>query len=255
VKAVAIALLWTLLASNAFAEPGFARMFRGKYGYEPACHACHTEGGGSELTAYGADFKKAGKSVAALSAIEPLDSDHDGFANLAEIKAKANPGSRSSTPDKPGDWLDPSRLIPAEVQKIFPGVHTYKPLDAVFTAAEIARAKALGVSLSEADETTIYVPFEGGQAQGAAVIVPTLYDGKPLFLVVAADRALSLRAVAPIAAKGAPRGVKIDPSFIGKRVNQVEVPQGLAPADMAVATGVKKAATMLYVRLTKGVEK
>ena len=254
-RTAVITVLGILYASSASAEPGFARMFRAKYGYEPACHACHTEGGGSELTAYGADFKKAGKSAAALSAIEALDSDHDGTANLAEIEAKANPGSRSSTPDKPGEWLDPSRLIPAEVQKIFPAVHTYKPLDALFTADEIARAKALGVSLSEADDTTIYVPFDGGQAQGAAVIVPTRYEGKPLFLVVATDRALNVKAVVPIAAKDAPQGVKIDPSFIGKRVNQIEVREGLAPPDGAIAAGVKKAATMLYVRLTKGVEK
>ena len=247
------AFLW--LVSTAAAEPGFARMFRGRYGYEPACGACHTEGGGSDLTGYGEDFKKAGKSAKAFDAIEAADSDHDGASNIAEIKAKSNPGSKTSTPANPGDWLDPSSLIPKEVQAIYPGIHTYKPLDAVFTTAEIARAAALGVELGAEDETTIYVPFDGGKAQGAAVIVPAKREGEKLYLVVAADRELNLKSIVPIAAKNAPPAPKVDPSLLGKHVDRVEVPSGLAPGEAAVATAVKKAAAILCVRLTKGAEK
>lgn len=250
-----LAALCGLYASSAAAEPGFARMFRAKYGYEPACTACHAAGGGSELGGYGVDFKKAGRSASALAAIEAFDSDHDGFANLAEIKAKANPGARDSTPQNPGSWLDPANLIPAEVQKIFPTVHTYKPLDAIFTDKEIARARALGVNLGEADETTIYVPFDDAQAQGAAVIVPATVDSKQLFLVVAADRGLNLKAIVPIAAKDAPRTVSIDPSLLGQHVDKITVASGLPAAEAAVAAGVKKAATILFVRLTKGEDK
>src|SRR5262249_47069427 len=104
------------LATTASAEPGFARLFKGAYGYEPACGACHTEGGGSPLNGYGNDFKKAGLNAKGLAAIESLDSDGDGAANIAEIRAKANPGSRDSTPANQGNWLDPDHLIPAEVQ-------------------------------------------------------------------------------------------------------------------------------------------
>jgi len=248
-----MALVASLLAPNAWAEPGFARLFRGQYGYEPACGACHSEGGGSPLNAYGEAFKKAGKTANALRAIEPLDSDGDGATNLAEIKAKSNPGSRKSTPDDKGDWLDPTNLIPAEVQKIFPGVRTYKPLDAIFTAKEIERAKRLGVELGASDETTIYVPFDGGQAQGAAVIVPAAHEGKQCFLVVATDRGLNVKSIVPIATKEAPfaDGGKIYPSLVGKHVDQIVVPDKLPPGEAALAAAAKKAAAILFVRLTK----
>jgi len=255
-RLVVFTLAASAVASTASAEPGFARMFRGRYGYEPACGACHTEGGGSDLTGYGEDFKKAGKSAKAFDAIEAADSDRDGATNLAEIKAKSNPGSAASTPSNPGNWLDPASLIPKEVQAVFPGVHTYKPLDAIFTAAEIERAKALGVTLTPDDETTIYVPFDSGKAQGAAVIVAAARgEGEKLYLVVAADRDLNLKSVVPIAVKGARPPPRIDPSLLGKHVDRVDVPGALPPDETAVATAVKKAAAILAVRLTKGAEK
>jgi hypothetical protein len=251
-KPILLAVFLSLLASNAAAEPGFARLYRGKYGYEPACTACHSEGGGSPLNAYGEAFKKAGKTSAAFAAIEALDSDGDGAANLAEIKAKANPGAKQSNPANPGEWLDPSNLIPAEVQKIFPGVHSYKPLDAIFTPKEIERARKLGVSLSESDETTIYVPFDAGQAQGAAVIVPAAHQGKQSFLVVATDRSLNVKSVVPIATKETPPpDAKAYSSLIGKHVDQIVPPDGLGRAEAAAAAAVQKAAVILFVRLTK----
>ncbi|MGH7822508.1 MAG: hypothetical protein ACREQ9_22330, partial [Candidatus Binatia bacterium] len=237
------ALAVALLAGEAMAEPGFSRMFRARYGYQAPCIACHTESGGSALNAYGEAFKKAGKNPNAFAVIEPLDADGDGSANLAEIKAKSHPGSRQSTPDAKGDWLDPTNLIPAEVRKIFPGVLSFKPIDASLTAKEIERAKKLGVALSEEDETTIYVPFEGSEAQGAAVVVPAVDRGKQFFLVVAADRALNLKAVTPIATKESP---PLEPSalspLLGKHVDQIVVPKGLGEGEAAAAAAAKKAA-------------
>src|ERR1700741_3483830 len=96
----------SLVAVQTQAEPGFAQMYRQQFGYPPSCNACHTSGGGSKLNAYGEQFKSHGKNAGAFEQIAKLDADGDGFSNDDEAKAKANPGSKASTPKNPGDWLD-----------------------------------------------------------------------------------------------------------------------------------------------------
>lgn len=250
---VVFVLCGLALASAAGAEPSFARMYKESYGYEPSCNACHSEGGGSPLNAYGEALKKAGVNPGGLKAIEPLDSDGDKSANAVEIKARSNPGSASSTPDNKGNWLDPANLIPVEVQKLFPGIKSYKPIDAILTDREIERARGLGVTLGKEDETTIYVPFDGQKAAGAAIIVPTTYESKPLFLVVAMDRELNLKGFAPIGASKIPPATesKVASSLVGKSARALPAPAHTDSIDDAVTAGVKKAATILYVRLTK----
>ena len=61
------------------------------------CQLCHQGKMGGKLNAYGTDIDKAlaGKKVltaAALKSVEAKDSDGDGVANLAEIKADKFPG-------------------------------------------------------------------------------------------------------------------------------------------------------------------
>jgi hypothetical protein len=53
------------------------------------------------LNPFGLAYKKAGRSVAALAAIEPQDSDGDGTANAAEIEALRYPGDPASRPGQP----------------------------------------------------------------------------------------------------------------------------------------------------------
>jgi hypothetical protein len=60
------------------------------------CTVCHT--GIPALNSYGSDFKNHGKNQAALTAIESLDSDGDGFSNKVEIDAGTYPGDLNSHP-------------------------------------------------------------------------------------------------------------------------------------------------------------
>ena len=238
---------------QAHAEPQFSRMYKGKYGYAPSCDACHKDGGGSPLNAYGDSYKQAKMNAAAFDAIAAQDSDGDGFTNGDEAKAQANPGAASSTPKNKGNWLDTANLIPKEVQKAYPGVTSYKPLDAVLTAKEAERAKAMGVTILPKDENTIYVPIKDGKAAGTAIIVPAQYMAKPFFLLVTTDPKLSITQVVPVNTKHVPAAEKskVYAGFVGMSAAQVPAPKDAASVDGAITDAVKKAGAILYVRLKK----
>ncbi len=238
------------LSLNVGAEPRFARLYKQHYGYPPSCHACHKDGGGTPLNAYGEDWRDAGSNVGAFAKIGEQDSDGDGASNATEAKAKANPGQVRSTPQSPGDWLDTANLIPREVQRLFPGVTAYKPLDTILTDKELARAEKMGVSLGPQDETTIYVPVRDGKAAGTAIIVPAQFKGEQFFVLLATNRQLEVsHAVAMHAGKvdGAD-----DPALyagaIGRTVEQLPGGGQDSLAD-AVAAALKRAAVLLHVRL------
>jgi hypothetical protein len=73
-----------------------------------SCQWCHYTYGyvaphgdiSATLNPYGKDYLEAGRSVAALKAIEPKDSDGDGFTNVAEITATRYPGDAGDDPTK-----------------------------------------------------------------------------------------------------------------------------------------------------------
>ena len=232
------------------AEPGFARLYKQQYGYAPSCHACHKDGGGTPINAYGQQYKDAGKSLAAFAKIGGLDADGDGSNNDAEAKAKANPGQKSSTPGAPGPWLDTASLIPKEVQDAFPGIRAYLPKDALLTEADLARAKALGAELSKADENTIYIPVENQKPAGTALIFPARHRGQDFFLLLATDRQLRVTQVRPLHASKVPEAAKskVYDTFKGVAVNELPAGQGES-LDAAITRAVKKAGTLLYVRL------
>lgn len=240
-----------LLASEmAQAMPAFARAWKQEYGYMPSCNACHNDGGGSALNAFGKAFKQAGKNPAAFAAIAGTDSDGDGTGNADEARAKANPGDKRSTRAAPGDWLDLASLIPREVRALFPGVRTWLPQDAVLTPADIAAAKQLGATLSRADENTIYIPLESQRPAGTALIFPATYQGKTFFLIMATDRQLKVTRVEVLHADAVPaaKASKVYPSFAGKMVNALPA-AATKDLDGAITTAVKQAGALLYVRL------
>ncbi len=61
-----------------------------------SCNLCHCSCG--ELLDYGRDYLAHGRNLAAFAAIEGLDSDGDGYTNLAEIEALTFPSNASDTP-------------------------------------------------------------------------------------------------------------------------------------------------------------
>jgi len=52
------------------------------------------------MNSYGTDYKNAGRNVAALKAIENVDSDGDGYTNKEEIDALSYPGDATDDPTK-----------------------------------------------------------------------------------------------------------------------------------------------------------
>ncbi|MBI5836545.1 MAG: hypothetical protein HZB25_04810 [Candidatus Eisenbacteria bacterium] len=97
------------LAAGAGASTKIQKDFLARYPeaakFKAKCLLCHT---GMKVTkadpllnAYGTDLKAAANKFEAL---EEKDSDKDGAANLAEIKAAANPGDAR---DKPGMTAKP----------------------------------------------------------------------------------------------------------------------------------------------------
>ena len=239
-----------LAAAPAAGEPGFARLYKQQFGYMPSCHACHKDGGGTPINAYGQQFKDAGKSMAAFGKIGGGDADGDGAGNDVEAKARANPGNKGSTPAAPGAWLDTAALIPREVQDAFPGVRSYLPKDALLTDADVARAKALGADLSKADENTIYIPVAEQKPVGTAIIFPARHGGKDFFLLMATDRALKVTQVRPLHASKVPAAEKSAVYEKLKGVPLDQLPRGEGEGlDADITRAVKKAGTLVYVRL------
>lgn len=244
------ALAVLLAAQSAQAEPTFARMYKQQYGYAPSCNACHKDGGGSPLNPFGQQFKDAGKNPAAFDKIARLDADGDGFGNGDEAQAKANPGVKTSTPKAPGNWLDTASLIPREVQAQFPGITAYLPKDATLTDADIARARTLGATLTKADENTIYIPLQDQHPAGTAMIFPAQYQGKDFFLLIATDRKLGVIAVRPMNTLHVPEAAKSKAydRFKGLSLDQLPAASG-NDLDAAITAAVKKAGTLMFVRL------
>ena len=252
--AVAVAVLGASIPVSALAEPSFARLYKSQYGYTPSCNACHKDGGGTPVNIYGEQYKDAGNNAGAFAQIAKLDADGDGFLNGEEAQAKANPGSKRSTPKGPGDWLDLSNLIPKSVQAAFTGITTYKPLDAIFTDKEISRAKAMGVTLTKADETTIYIPVDGKKPAGTAIIVPGVFENQQFFVLLTTDRQLNVTGATALeeGRADAAEAPGLYSGFVGKAIADLPSGGNGDSVEDAVTRTVKKAGTMLLVRLKKG---
>lgn len=239
--------------ATGLAAPSLARLYQQEYGYAPSCAACHTDGGGSALNAFGKDFKAAGKHRAALAAIASKDSDGDGIANAIEARARANPGDRRSTPAKPGEWLDINSLVPREIRQHFATTRDWVTRDALLTPADLAAAKARGVVLSAADENTLYIPLQNQRPIGAALIFEARHGGKPFYLMLTTDRQLVVTGVSVLHADQVPaaRQRPVYASFVGQPVQALPKPVG-SGLDADITTAVQRAGMLLHVRLRGG---
>lgn len=245
-----------LASQTAVAEPSFARLYQAEYGYTPSCNACHQGEGGSRLNLYGEAFKKYKMDRAAFNAIGALDADGDGFANGVEALKKANPGDAKSYPGMLGNWLDVNALIPMQVQALYPDVKAYKPIDTILTDKEIARAAAIGITLSKADENIIYLPLKEKRPLGTVIIVPAEFEGKRFHLLVATDRKLNITHVQPLNSDKIPE-VATSTAYaklVGKSAQAITIAENIAAEptlDDAIRLAAKRGATLIHVRLKK----
>ena len=247
--ALSLATVGAMVAAHA--TPVNARYYKQQYGYMPSCNACHLDGGGSSLNAYGKAFKEAGKNLAALEKVAAADSDGDGATNAAEAQAKSNPGDKTSMPGNAGNWLDVAALIPKEAQSLFPGVKTWQPRDAILTPADIAAAKGMGATLSAADENTIYIPVENQYPVGTALIFAATHQGKTFYLLMATDKQLKITKVEVLNASQVPEAKKsaVFGKFVGVAAQSVPLATGGNALDASITQAVKNAGVLLYVRL------
>lgn len=110
--AVALGIVAVTNWRDAQASSGYSTQARAQY---PAitgtsldsCSLCHTSSIPA-LNSYGSAFATNGRS---FTAIENLDSDGDGFSNIAEIRALSLPGDPNSRPAAP-PTLTPTRVPP-----------------------------------------------------------------------------------------------------------------------------------------------
>lgn len=231
------------------AEPANARAFKAQFGYLPGCNACHQDGGGSPLNAYGRQFQEAGASLASFARIADADADGDGATNAAEAQARSNPGDAQSTPQRPGAWLDLGNLIPREVQQAFPQVRQYKPIDAILTEREYDKARAWGVDLTAEEDNTIYVPVQERKPIGTAVIIKGEAAETAFYLLVTTDRQLALSGIQPITGESLPpAGDALYAQWRGVTAQAFADKPATAP-DRAVAEAVHRALALIEARL------
>ncbi len=103
---IALAAALILIAAVAFALPNDQTLFKSTYNPKEGtalasagCLICHAKMPPTkDQNPYGKDFLSKGRNAAAFKAIESLDSDKDGFSNIAEIKAGTLPGDAASKP-------------------------------------------------------------------------------------------------------------------------------------------------------------
>lgn len=100
---IAILLAVLLISSAVLATAVWSKLFNDTYKPKPGsaivkakCQLCHTKG--VALNPYGMSLKGKKMVAASLKAVEKLDSDKDGFSNIAEIKAGKLPGDPKSKP-------------------------------------------------------------------------------------------------------------------------------------------------------------
>ena len=117
-------LVWTVTAGqSASALPAFYKMFRAKYGWTSGCNVCHaSKKGGDSPNPYGRAFLSNGMNLSTFTRIEEVDSDRDGFSNIAELIARSYPGDAASTPENTESVEDTSEsdeTLSADEESVF----------------------------------------------------------------------------------------------------------------------------------------
>ncbi|HET6422024.1 MAG TPA: GEGP motif-containing diheme protein [Geobacteraceae bacterium] len=136
-----------------------------------SCQYCHavtnygqkTDQFAETLNSYGKDYLANGRNAAALKAIESLDSDGDGYTNIAEITAVRYPGDKNDDPTKvaaPSRVFDKAQLEAMPQHTQFMLMNTTKSGDyyAEYSGVVMEHLLKRAGIRSDATRITVYAP-------------------------------------------------------------------------------------------------
>ena len=180
---VRIALLAFLL-TLVFAAPGalwasssVQKSFATKYGLKgtalDACKTCHTSG--SKFNKYGTALSRKMATLTAakaLTKVQRLDSDKDGFTNIQEIKARTFPGLATSKPAAAA-----VAALQSNVQARAKAVNTYSQNDYTSLTFDQVGANDYRYANVKADQVVLgqtggYTDEDGEEVGGMEVAFP-----------------------------------------------------------------------------------
>jgi hypothetical protein len=234
------------LASNfAFALPQYQRLLRQEYGFKAPCATCHTQGGGSSLTAYGKAFERAGKSKFAITKIASIVPSGDKLDFGTKLKARANPNDPASTPQNPGDWAGKSDVPTAELKEFAPTeIEKFSLLEGELKPAQIETLKVkLGSLYQDEDKyPSFYFGEVGGKKTYVVQYVRLPTAKKTLGLVVSTKGEVT--ALSFVGANKGPVSPVAKEKLVGKKLSDVEkAATTLSGEDKEVAEGVQRGLT------------
>lgn len=215
---------------SAFALSSYLSNFNTRYGTSGTklntCGLCHTSATNPSLSfnAYGNAVENQIANVgvaiaAALTAIEPLDSDGDGYTNLAEITARTFPGDAT---DKPAATTAPNMSVsPASLAFATVNVGTNKTMTATIANTGTASANVTSLTLTGALDFSLVgapaAPFAvaaGGSTTITVRYTPVGAGADSGSLAIATSDAAHPSLSVALSGTGAANAVAVSPSSL-----------------------------------------
>lgn len=245
---VAMALVSTLLVARpAFALPQYQRLLRQEYGFKAPCATCHSQGGGSALSAYGKAFERAGKGKLAITRIATQVPPGDKLDFGTKLRARANPNDPASTPEKPGDWAGKGDIPTEELKEFTPaGVERFSLLEGELSVAQVSAMKEkLGPLFQDEDRfPTFYFGEVGGKKAYVIQYVRLPVSRKTLGLVVSTKG--EVEGLAFVGSKKGAVSAAAKDALSKKKLAEIDAAsRALTGDDKDVADGVKRGLTAI----------
>lgn len=168
-----------------------------EYNYVPSCQTCHSPNSYA-LNPYGKDLQKAAKLGLGFKKVAQKDSDQDNKSNVAEIKARTNPGNRA-----PGSGHLANKLLaPYEAQMVFQHADNWSVKEAKLTDKIIEEdAREMGVKLEPNDQNLVYIPLKNKKPLAFILVYPFYLNKQLIRIQLSVDRKLNILSVRDLSGK------------------------------------------------------
>ncbi len=211
------------IQSVAFGLPQFQRLLKQEYGFKAPCATCHSQGGGSSLSAYGKAFEKAGKNANAIRTVASFIPKGDKLDFGTKLKAKANPNDPESTPQAPGTWAGQSDIPTKELKEFSPSeIDKFTVLEGELNDSQVDGLKTkLGSIFQDEDK---FPTFYFGETAGKKkfVVQYVRIEGLKRTLGLVVSTKADVVGLSFIGTKGKPLSDALKASIIGKSLAGIE---------------------------------